>query len=807
MIKRSLLLIISFLIVNCFFVFSQSQGEIDSLLKIIRNSKQDSVKVMVTLQMGDLYEYSVPDSAMYFYLNALKLAQKSNEKKWIAKCYNYIGILNQEMGDFPKSLENYRKSYKIYEELTRLPDLKNKRDGLLGMGVCSANMGVDYQKQGNFKQALESFHKALKIYENIGEKKKISDCYINIGVIHNAQKSDSLALYYFQKALEIYEESGDKGGMSNCYNNIGIIYKNKLKYSLALENYKKSLKIYEEFGMKKRISQTYTNIGVLYYEQAIKQARKKEEAKASENYKISLEYYKKALKINEEMDDKEGIALSMTNIASLLNELKIYSEAITYATQSLEIACEIGSLEIEKSDYECLSNSYENKGLFELAFKNQKKSNILNDSLLNIESSKQLKEMEAVYQSEKKQLEIDNLTKDKALKDIDLNRKKAENKKQRIIIYSIILVLILVIIFSVLLYKQFTAKKKANILLAVKNIEIQQKNEEITSQRDEIETQRDLVINQKEELEEIHTQLTDSIRYAKRIQNAVLPTETHIKEVLSHLTGKENPDYFVIYKPRNIVSGDFYFVAGRNEWILLSVADCTGHGVPGAFMSMLGISFLNEIVAREDVQTASHVLNEMRKYIIKSLQQKNIQDYQEDNSKIRNQYIAESQSVKDGMDITFVAINTVTLKMQFAGANNPIYIVRKFIKSESEKVESEKLNEANSETLKTSELYELKGDKMPISIYVRMDEFTNHEIQLEKNDTIYLFSDGFSDQFGGPKGKKFLLSSLKQRITGISGKPMSEQKTLLENTLHDWRCSNGIEQEQTDDITILGLRI
>ena len=245
-------------------------------------------------------------------------------------------------------------------------------------------------------------------------------------------------------------------------------------------------------------------------------------------------------------------------------------------------------------------------------------------------------------------------------------------------------------------------------------------------------------------------------------------------------------------KPRNIVSGDFYWLTIRKNFLLIAVADCTGHGVPGAFMSMLGISFLNEIVVQEEVTKANQVLNILREYVLKSLQQRGV----------LNENPSTSQKVQDGMDIAFICINLEStfsdsgveqFDVQFAGANNSLYVVRK----------------SKDENLSTFnfQLDELKGDKMPVSIYKNMPDFTNHELKLQKTDTIYLCSDGYSDQFGGPNERKFLSKNLKKLLEEISDKPMEEQKTILNKTIESWMNDFGKTFEQTDDITVMGIKL
>jgi len=346
---------------------------------------------------------------------------------------------------------------------------------------------------------------------------------------------------------------------------------------------------------------------------------------------------------------------------------------------------------------------------------------------------------------------------------------------------SCIIFIIMIIIFYIK-WREKSLRREKEILenevnhrtiqLKSANEELNQQKEEITAQRDEIEVQNVL-------LEEKNREVMDSIHYALRIQEAVLPSKNYIDSILT--------DYFILFKPKDIVSGDFYFVAKRGKWLIISVADCTGHGVPGGFMSMLGISFLNEVIARESVQTASHVLDELRIYIIKSLQQHGDDDEQQ-----------------DGMDMVFVAIDTETNNMQFAGANNPLYIVtRTKFQEPNSKSQIDNLEPENC----SLDLKELKGDKMPVAINSRLAPFTNHEIKLKKEDLIFLCSDGYKDQLGGSCGKRFMSKNLKQVILENSIKSTSEQKKILYKSLENWKTGHNIKHEQTDDITIFGIRI
>ncbi len=287
---------------------------------------------------------------------------------------------------------------------------------------------------------------------------------------------------------------------------------------------------------------------------------------------------------------------------------------------------------------------------------------------------------------------------------------------------------------------------------------IKQQNEHLEEQvrlrTAEVVRQKDQIEEHLHEISEQKREITDSIIYAKRIQTAALPVDKFAKELL--------PEHFVLFKPKDIVSGDFYWLGQKNGKTVIVAADCTGHGVPGAFMSMLGISFLNKIVNEKGITRPDEILNKLRDNVILSLHQ-----------------TGEENESKDGMDITVCTILHEEMKLQFAGANNPLYLLRK------------------------GEIEVIKGDKMPVAFYDLMHPFTMHEHEIKKNDIFYIFSDGYVDQFGGPKEKKFMYKPFRQLLTEISDKPMNEQKEILDKKIEEWRG----KIEQVDDIVVLGVRI
>jgi serine phosphatase RsbU (regulator of sigma subunit) len=318
-------------------------------------------------------------------------------------------------------------------------------------------------------------------------------------------------------------------------------------------------------------------------------------------------------------------------------------------------------------------------------------------------------------------------------------------EKQKLVLYFVMLALLLVSFLGYYIYRSYKIKKDANIKL-------EEKNRTISLQKDEIEKQRDLAAAQRDQIGYQKRHIEDSILYAKRIQTALIPSLELFSDKLEH---------FVLYKPLAIVSGDFYWVSAQaNPQIIIS-ADCTGHGVPGAFMSMLGVTLLNEIVNGKHILMPDQIIENLRQGIIKSLKQ-----------------VAAEDSIKDGMDIAVCVVDFDKNILWYAGANNPLYLVR------------------------NGELTHYRADRMPAAIHYRMEPFTLHKIDIQKGDAFYIFSDGFADQFGGPHQKKFMSMQLRETLVAMAGMPMLKQGERLNEIFEEWRG----DSPQIDDVTLIGVR-
>jgi tetratricopeptide (TPR) repeat protein len=641
------------------------------------------------------------DSALYYNAEALSEWEAINNKQGVAASYNNIGSVNERMGNYEKALTNYLKSLKVCEEITFKP----------GMAGCYGNIGTIYAKIGNFEKALENNLKSLSIKIEIGNKQNIAGSYNNIGAIYYNQKKYDDALVYYFKSLDLMEELGNKQGIAMCYNNIGIMYETKGDYDKALEVQLKALKIREEIALNDDVIPSYNNIGSIY----IKKGK--------------------------------------------------FDQAYNYLNKALTAGKKIGQKESILDTYSSLSELFLKKGDYKQAFTYHRLFSSIKDSLLNEQSSKQISEMNVKYDSEKKDKEL-------IKKDAEISHQQAEMERKNLQRNAFIAGFIFVLVLAFFVYGSYRQKQSANRQLEEKN--------------SVIEKQKHLVEGKNEKI-------TDSITYAKRIQHATLPSEEVIKTAFT--------DTFILFLPKDIVSGDFYWYSEiarspengeRNSQHsvintplrtpnsrlstpdsplltprsqLIAVADCTGHGVPGAFMSMIGNTLLNEIVNVKGICKPAEILTELNKGVVSLL----------------NQSSEDINSQEDGMDITIVSIDQANNTIEYAAANHSSYLVS-----------------GNQITVLKGEVYSIGG------MFGKPDiEFTSQKIPLEKGSTLYLFTDGFADQFGGEKNGKYTSSRFEQLIQSIHGQNMKEQKASLAAAFENWKGN----RTQLDDILIMGIRI
>lgn len=671
-------------------------------------------------------------------IDSLKLALKSAKHDTI-RC-NILAILAESASD-----EEWPK---YNEELLKLAELKLKTTNSAteeykfyqkNYAISLNNVGYLAKFQGDIPKALNYYSKSLKIHEKINYYNGIASTLINIGLIYQNQGDINKALECFERSLKIYENIGDKYFTAITLNNIGSLYDTPKDITKSLVFYERSLNVFMEINNKEGVSYSLNNIGFVYYI-------------LGENLK-SLEYFSKSLKIREEINDKSGISNSLNNIGSIYRKQNKYLLAEMAFTKSIKVSKEIGDFENLKTASKNLHDLYKQMGKHKLALEYFELHIQMRDSLNNIETQKATIKQQTQYEYDKKKAVEDE--KHAAELKVQDEKAQAEKKRQNIIIASVSIILIIVAFFSILLFNRFKTTQKQKQLIEVKEKETQ---------------------HQKQIIEEKHKEITDSINYAERIQKSFLATHSHLN---SYLT-----EYFVLFKPKDVVSGDFYWSATLNNGnFALATADSTGHGVPGAIMSLLNITSLEKAIETETSPEA--ILNLTRKTIIERLKKD-----------------GSPEGGKDGMDCSLCVFDFKNKKLFVANANNPVWIIRNVILSESE--ESQERDTSFSLSMTEKEIIEIKADKMPVGKHDKQDiPFTVKEYDLQKGDVVYTLTDGFPDQFGGEKGKKFMSKNLRELLANNSHLTMNEQQDLLEKTFSDWVG----QLEQVDDVTIIGVRI
>ncbi len=700
---RNIFILIAIQLITNFTLFSQIDF-LSILKKEFKKSKNEKIKLKLLNQLSKKYWYVNFDSSVFYGKKAMLMAQKNNNEKEEANALNNISFAYYISGNIEKSLEIQISSLKIREKIKDSTGIILSNDNLY-------RIRLDLKEYNLALKHLEISEK-IKIYRK--DTSGLINSYMKKGNVYKLLKNFDKAKYYHNKAFE-FSNSNNKNIKNFHKKDLELSDKNS--YDFIIKNYLNLGSVYtHEFELHKK------NLKLL----------------DTANF-----FYKKILDISKELKDNSLSAEIYNKLGLIEISRKNYSKSIKYLKKSIKIVKKI-YLKIDVSKN--ISFSYSQLNKFDSAYFYQKLFKNLSDSVISTEKNKQIIKMQIKYDSEKKDKE--NLLLKK-----DAETQQAIIKQQKIAVIFIIIVLILIIILAIIFLRGREKQRKVNKILESKNTEINQQKEEIQEQAKNLSDANISITKEKEKVEESHKQITDSINYAKLIQNAVLPD--------FHLFEKNFSDYFIFFKPRNIVSGDFFWAKKINDYIIIVAADCTGHGVPGAFVSMLGISFLNEICMRKEINQANYVLNALRKEIKFSLKQN------------------KNSNNKDGMDIALCMINTKTNILQFSGANNPLYLFR------------------------DNKLIEFKADRQPIGIYLKERPFKNYKFQLEKDDKLYTFSDGYIDQFGGEKNKKFMKKRFKELLLKIQNKAMYEQKEILDNVLKNWKRKT----KQIDDILIIGIKI
>jgi len=565
------------------------------------------------------------------------------------------------------------------------------------------DLATVYSSLGQVEKSLAYYIKCLKVREQIGDKKGIASVLNNLGSIYQNQGDYEAALDKFESSLEIQREVNNDVGISVALGNIGSCHTRLGNDSLALQYFKEALVIDSALNNVVGLAKGYNNLGSF-------QSRKN-------NPELALELFLKAYEYSYAARSREGVSNTASSIGKLYLAKGNNSLAREYAETAYEQALKIGFPENISRSSKLLSQVYVKEGDANLAVEMYKLHIKMRDSLNNLSTQKATQKSLAKQAYEKQKI-LDDTAHEKVLL-----QEQAEKEKKTIVNYALGGGSVLLILFLLYVYNRLKSTKK----------------------------QKEIIFNQHILLEETHKEITDSIVYAERIQKAILPPTRIVNTLL--------PNSFVLYLPKDVVAGDFYWMEKVGDIVIFAAADCTGHGVPGAMVSVICNNALNRSVREFGLTDPGEILSKTREIVI-------------------SEFEKSDEEVKDGMDIALCSLTGKSLK--YAGANNPLWVKKE-----------------------NGDYLEIKANKQPIGKFEKATPFTSHELELESGDIIYLSSDGYADQFGGVKGKKLKQKGLKSIIDSMHKEPLSEQKDILTLQFNEWKGS----LEQLDDVCIIGVKI
>lgn len=680
--------------------------KIDSLKNVIATAKHDTSKINAFEAWDNIIYVSNPSLDQKLNEDIIKLSEinlrkenlsdgeQKKFKKSLALAQNSLGIVFYNKGEYSKALDYYSKSLKLRKEIG---DKK-------GLAATLNNMAIIYQDQAEYSKAIEHYTHSLSINEEIGDKMGEANCLSNIGRVFLEQNEPMKAIGYQTRSLKIRKTIDDKRGIAIAYNNLAAINSKMGIHDKAIEFLEQSLIYSEIIKDYKRVALAISNIGLEYFEKG--------------DDKRALKYLNEGIAKFDSLGDETSQAFFLSTLGNLYRNQEDYSKALQYSEKAMVLAQKVKQVSVIRDISSSMADVYEKLGDYRKAFEMHKLFMKMKDSILNENSQKDVLRQELKY-TYQKQKAIDAKEHEKQLAVAE-----EQEQKQKVIIFGTSIILLLVIVFSV---------------FAVQRLRVTRK-------------QKNLIELQKKLVEEKQTEILASISYAKRLQEAMLPTDSYLETTLH--------EHFLFYKPKDIVAGDFYWVEKRNDIVFVAVADCTGHGIPGAIISVICSNALNRTILEFGLTDPAEILVKTRELVLDTFSRSN-------------------KDVKDGMDISLLSINENNKQIKWSGANIPLCYISE------------------------NKLVEIKADKQPIGKAENTKPFTTHSIVYKKGDVFYLFSDGYADQFGGPRGKKLKTKALKKMLLSNIHLPMEEQYNRIVETHNQWRG----EHEQVDDICLVGVKI
>ncbi len=682
------------------------QQKADSLLEVLKTAPEKD-KPLLYNDIARHYLRLDPFKVLEYGELGLVASKAQKNSRGLFESNNHLGIGNAMLANFDTSIYYFKAAMAIAE----------KRQDIDQYGQAIDNLGNVYIFLDRFSDALECKQTGLRIDEYLGDHGGTASSLVNIGTLFAEMDAHGKAVETYREAIAKSREAKDSISMMICYENLASEFYSANKFdscNLYLDSATAMANLYE---IPKTLGFCYGLKGNI--------------AKSNGEYELALEFYLKELDIVLPLGDRDAMCNLYSNLGKVYTDMDQPALAMKYLQMGMKLADEIRSPKQQLSSWHGMAVLLENMGKYKEASEYYRKYISLKDSTHSEDINEQIARMEARFNDEKVQLENLNLRKEKALDSalIESHEAQANEQKTQEQMYAVGLILCgIVIIVAVV---GFLQKKKANAL--------------IKAQKSEVEHQKILV-------EAKNKEIYDSIAYAKRIQDAILPPPEFVSETLG--------DSYILYLPKDIVAGDFYWIEKVKDWIIFAAADCTGHGVPGAMVSVVCHNALNRAVREFGQYEPAKILDKTRELVIETFER-------------------SQSNVKDGMDIAVCALNRSKGELLFSGANNSLYLVQK------------------------DELSEVKGDKQPIGKFETNRPFSQHKISVSVNDLIVILTDGYADQFGGEKGKKFKNQAFKNLLLQVHSKSMAEQLKEVEGTYLTWKS----DFEQVDDVCVIGLRI
>jgi serine phosphatase RsbU (regulator of sigma subunit) len=677
----------------------ETSPEIDSLLKLLPVAGKEE-RVDVLHQLAGAYYRADPSMIILYAQTGLDESIALKDINAQFKFYNHLGVGNAMLSNYDTSIYYFNEAVRIGKEN------KNPRQ----YAAALDNLSNVYMFLSEYELALEKKQEALRIHEAMQNTDGILVSLINIANIHTVMESHDKAITTYLEAIERSRGTTNERSLLSAYQNVASSY-----HTLGKDD---TARIYLDtvFVMEEKLGLSGTSEIVFDILAGI--------SENNGDYDSSIYYFEKELALLENTGRREELSQVYISMGEVYIKLEQYDKAEFYLKKGLDIAREINLRFRVYQVMQGLAEVYHRSGRYKEAAEFYEMHINLKDSVLNENTRRQVAEMESRFKEEKIQLENQNLKKQQALNELTIanNEAIADKEKQQKQLYATGLILAGILVIAVLI--GFVQKKRDNAIIQVQKKEVELRNKEIF----------------------------DSINYAKRIQDAILPPQQFIDQLL--------PENFVLYKPKDIVAGDFYWIEQSGDLIILAVADCTGHGVPGAMVSVVCHNALNRSVREFGLHAPEKILDKTRELVLET-------------------FARSEKNVNDGMDIALCTIDTKTRELKFAGANNDLLLLR------------------------NNQLTEVPADKQPVGKFDRAQPFNAQTIQLQKTDIIYLFTDGYADQFGGEKGKKMKKQSFQKLVHSFAHLPMKEQENELSNAFETWR--QGFDQ--LDDVCLIGFSV